>query len=145
MLRLPQYAVEQVNHGQVRIRALVRIDSPTLTTACRQHGLPIELAELCGGLLATVADDLVTASKLPRSDFERSKRMERILGACEEPAASALRIAMAASPTNGRACARHWDAICDQSERGKFAWLLGMETDAAYGYGKKIEKLQNRR
>lgn len=100
----------------------------------------MELAELCGGLLASVVDDLVAVSRLPKSDFERSKRLERILAATEEPAASALRIAMAASPTNGRACARHWDAICAKHETGKFAWLMGMDTDTAWRYGKKIEK-----
>src|SRR5574343_1228301 len=84
-VRLSQYAVEQTAAHATAIRSLVRIDSPTLTTACRQHGLPIELAELCGGLLASVVDDLVSVSKLPRSDFERSKRMERVLAACDEP------------------------------------------------------------
>ena len=142
-VRLSQYAVEQTAAHATAIRSLVRIDSPTLTTACRQHGLPIELAELCGGLLASVVDDLVSVSKLPRSDFERSKRMERVLAACDEPALYALRIAMAASPTNGRACARHWDAICEKSERGMLAWRLGLDTDEAHRYGKKIEKLRN--
>jgi hypothetical protein len=102
--------------------------------------LPIDLAELCGGLLASVVDDLVTVSRLPKADFERSKRMERILSATEEPVISGLRIAMAASPTNGRACVRHWDAICDKGERGKLAWLLGMDTDTAWRYGQKIFK-----
>lgn len=118
----------------------MRTESLTLTTACRQAGLPIELAEVCAGLLASVVDDLVAASKLPKADFERAKRMERVLAAADEPAASALRLAVAASPTNGRACARHWDAICDKSEIGKFAWLLGMQTEAAWRYGKKVEK-----
>jgi len=100
----------------------------------------MELAELCGGLLASVVDDLVTASQLDKTDFERAKRMGRVLAACEEPAVSALRIACAASPTNGRACARHWDALCERSERGMFAWLLGMDTDNAHRYGKKVLK-----
>jgi hypothetical protein len=100
----------------------------------------MELAEVCGGLLASVVDDLVTASQLDRTDFERAKRLERVLAATQEPTLSALRIAMAASPTNGRACARHWDAICDDGERGKFAWLLGMETDNSYKYARKVEK-----
>lgn len=139
-VRLSQYAVGKVIEGSTRISTLVRMESPTLTTACRQAGLPIELAELCGGLLASVVDDLVTISDLPRSSFERSKRLERVLACTEEPAASALRLAMAASPTNGRACARHWDAICDKGERGKFAWLLGLQTDTADAYGKKVEK-----
>lgn len=141
--RLPQMAVETVSTHAMRIKPLVRIDSLALTTACRQAGLPLELAELCGGLLASVVDDFVQASLLPRTDFERSKRLERILAATQEPALSALRCAMAASPTNGRACARHWDNICDAGEAGKFAWLLGMETDNAYRYGKKIEKRSN--
>lgn len=139
-IRLSQYAVESTANHAVRIGALVRLKSTALTTACRQAGLPLELAELCGGLLASVVDDLVAASKLPRNDFERAKRMERVLAATEEPAIYALRLAMAASPTNGRACARHWDAICDHAERGMFAWLLGMQTDTAYKYSKKIEK-----
>jgi len=139
-IRLPQIAVETAAKHAERIRLLVRLQSTVLTTACRQAGLPMDLAELCGGLLASVVDDLVTVSRLPRTDFERSKRMERILAATEEPAASALRCAMAASPTNGRACVRHWDAICDKAERGKLAWLLGMDTDTGYRYGQKIFK-----
>ncbi len=139
-IRLSQhYVTLAANHVQ-RIRPLVRLQSAVLTTACRQAGLPIELAELCGGLLASVADDLHAASELPRSSLERSKRLERVLAACEEPNASALRIAIAASPTNGRACVRHWDAICDKHERGRVAWLLGVDTDAAYAYGKKVGK-----
>jgi len=98
------------------------------------------MAELCGGLLASIVDDLVTVSRLDRTDFERAKRMERVLACTEEPAVSALRCAMAASPINGRACARHWDAICDKGEVGKLAWLLGMDTDSAYKYSKKVEK-----
>ena len=89
-VRLPQYPVEQAASQAERIRPLVRVQSQALTTACRQHGLPIELAELCGGLLASVADDLIAVSKLARTDFERSKRMERILAATEEPAVFAL-------------------------------------------------------
>jgi hypothetical protein len=77
---------------------------------------------------------------LDKRDFERAKRLERVLAATQEPAVFALRIAMAASPTNGRACARHWDAICEKGERGMFAWALNMDTDNAYRYGKKIEK-----
>lgn len=103
----------------------------------------MDLAELCGGLLASVCDDLVEASRLPRTDFERAKRLERVLAATAEPARSALCVAIAASPTNGRACARHWDAICDQGEQGKFAWLIGMDTDNAHRYGKKMQKLLN--
>ena len=114
--------------------------SPALTTACRQAGLPLELAEICGGLLASVVDDLVAIGRLRRTDFERSKRMERVLAAVDEPQVSALRVAMAASPVNGRACVRHWDAVCDKHERGKMAWLLGIETETAYRYGKKQER-----
>lgn len=102
--------------------------------------MPLDLARLCSGLLASVVDDLDAISRLPKAAFERSKRMERVLEATSEPAASALRLAMAASPVNGRACARHWDAICEKHEIGKLAWLLGMDTDTAWRYGKKIEK-----
>src|SRR6266481_8091984 len=98
--RPSQYAVERTYAHAARISTLVRIKSVTLTTAVRQAGLPMELAELCGGLLASVVDDLVMASQLDKTDFERAKRMERVLAACEEPAVSALRIACAASPTN---------------------------------------------
>lgn len=136
-MRLPQWALEQTATHAPEIRRLVRMQSPTLTTACRQHGMPMELAELCGGLLASVVDDLVTASKLRRADFERAKRLERVIEATNEPAIFALRIAMAASPTNGRACVRHWDAICDKPERGMLAWLVGIRTDAADKYSRK--------
>jgi hypothetical protein len=137
---LPQHYVNVVATHAARIRPLVRCESVTLTTACRQNGLPIELAELCAGLLASVVDDLHTASTMPRTSFERAKRLERVMAACEEPCASALRVGIAASPTNGRACARHWDAICDKHEIGRFAWLLGLDTDTAYRYSKKVEK-----
>lgn len=139
-IRLPQMAMETVSRHADRIRPYGRVGSTALTTACRQAGMPLELAEICAGVLASVADDLITIGRLARSDFERSKRMERVLAATEEPVLSALRLAMAASPINGRACARHWDAICDKPEVGKFAWLLGLQTDTAYKYSKKVEK-----
>lgn len=139
-VRLSQYAVEAVSTHQQRIAASVRITSPTITLACRQAGLPLELAELCGGLLASVMDDLMVASDLPRRNIERTKRLVRVLAATHEPAACALKIAMAASPINGQTAVAHWDAICDQGDAGKFAWLLGMDTDNAYRYGKRFEK-----
>lgn len=138
--RLPQLAVQTVDRHRDRIRTVVRINSPILTTACRQAGLPMELAELCGGLLASVVDDLVTIGRLPRSDFERTKRKQRVLAAADEPAASALRLAIAASPVNGRAAVAHWDAICEGFELGKLAWLLGMDTETSWGYGRRMEK-----
>ncbi len=138
--RLPQYAVEQTAIHAQRIRPLVRVESTALTTACRQAGLPIDLAELCGGLLASVADDLQSAGTLPRTSLERSKRLARVLMAAEEPAASALRCAMAASRINGEACVRHWDVVCEPREVGRLAWLLGMDTDAAHRYARKLEK-----
>lgn len=141
-VRLPQYAVETAIRFADSIRERVRMSSPILTAACMQHGLPAELAEVCGGLLATVIDDLIAAGRLPRSDFERSKRKERVLAAAEEPACHALRIAMVASPINGRAAVAYWDAICDKYEVGKLAWLLGMETDTSFRYGKKFEKMR---
>lgn len=140
VVRLSQFHMETACKHVERIRPLARIASPALTTACRQAGMPLDLAHLCGGLLASMVDDLDAISRLPKTAFERAKRMERVLEATSEPAASALRLAMAASPVNGRACARHWDAICDQDERGKLAWMLGMDTDTAWRYGKKIEK-----
>ena len=140
LTRLPYAAVQTVDRHQDRIRLAVRIKSPTLTTACRQAGLPIELAEICGGLLAGVVDDLVAIGRLPRSDFERTKRKQRVLAAADEPAASALRLAIAASPVNGRAAVAHWDAICEGFELGKLAWLLGMDTETSWGYGRRMEK-----
>lgn len=107
--------------------------------------MPIELAKLCGGLLASVIEDLVTIGKLRRSDFERSKRKERVLAATDEPAGSALRVAMAASPINGRAAVAHWDCICEQHEIGKLAWLLGVDTETSEGYGRRLEKQRRRR
>lgn len=138
--RLPQYAVQTLVRHQYDIRPLCRVESTTLTTQCRQAGLPIELAELCASLLASVTDDLVAISTMPKNRIERSKRMERVLMACQEPAASALRVAIAASPLNGKACVRHWDVVCDKREIGKMAWLLNMPTDAAYQYSRQIEK-----
>lgn len=100
----------------------------------------MELAELCGGLLASVLEDLQQIGRLRKSDVERSIRMEAVMAATDEPAVSALRIAMAASPINGRAVSRHWDAICEKPERGKLAWLLGMDTETARMYSRKREK-----
>lgn len=142
-IRLSQSAVETAFARSDIIRPLVRVQSTALTTACRQAGLPLDMAELCGGLLASVVDDLIAVSTLPRTDFERSKRKERILAAAEEPARSALRIAIAASPINGRAAVAHWDAICERYEVGKLAWLLVMDTENARHYGKKMQNLQN--
>lgn len=139
-IRLSQFAVETASAQAEAIRPLVRMRSDTLTAHCRQVGLPLELAELCGGLLASVVDDLVHIGKLRKSDFERTKRKQRVLAATDEPARSALRCAIVASPINGRAAVAHWDAICEKYELGKLAWLLGMDTETAYKYGKKIEK-----
>jgi hypothetical protein len=116
------------------------MQSPTLTTACRQAGLPIELAELCAGVLASVIEDLIAVGGMKKTDFERTKRKQRVLAAASEPTASALRIAMAASPINGHAAIAHWDAICDKHELGKLAWLLGSDTETAYKYGRKLER-----
>lgn len=136
--RLSQVAVQTAAANADSIGKHVRLQSLTLTTACRKAGLPIELAELCGGLLASVVDDLVTIGRLPRTDFERTKRKQRVLAAADEPAASALRLAMAASPVNGRAAVAHWDAICEGFELGKLAWLLGMDTETSFGYGRRV-------
>ncbi len=139
-IRLPYAAVQTVARHTDSIGRLVRKKSPILTLACRQAGLPLELAELCGGLLASVVDDLVTIGKLRRTDFERTKRKQRVLAAADEPAASALRLAIVASPINGRAAVEHWDAICEGYELGKLAWLLGMDTETSWGYGRRMEK-----
>jgi hypothetical protein len=111
-----------------------------LTTACRQAGLSVELAELCGGLLASVIDDLIAIGRLERNNFERTMRKQRILATAEEPAASALRIAIAASPINGRAAVAHWDVIADRYERGQFAFMLGMPTEPARLYSQRHQK-----
>jgi hypothetical protein len=114
--------------------------STVLTTACERSGLSRELAELCGGLLASVVDDLIAIGRLPRQNFERTKRMQRVLAAADEPACYALKLAIAASPVNGRAAVAHWDMICPKWEIGKLAWQLGMQTDAARKYSRKVEK-----
>lgn len=122
------------------IKRLVRVRSELLVTACTQHGLPSDLAETCAGLLASVIEDLIAVSRLARNDFERTKRKQRVIAACTAPAAQALQIAIAASPVNGRAAIEHWDIICEKYEVGKLAWLLGMPTETAYKYSKKVEK-----
>ena len=138
--RISQTAMQTVVQSAVRIGTHVRVKSPTLTTACRQAGLPMELAELCAGVLASVVDDLVHVSRMRKTDFERTKRKARILSCAAEPCASALRIAMAASPVNGQAALAHWDAICERHELGKLAWLLRANTETAYGYGRRLER-----
>lgn len=139
-IALSQHAVETAVRGQDAIKALVRMQSPTLTTACRQAGLPLDMAELCGGLLASVVEDLVRVGNMRKTDFERTKRKQRILSCAVQPAASALKIAMAASPVNGHAVLAHWDAICEKHELGQLAWLLGADTMTAYGYGRRMER-----
>ena len=141
-VQVSQYWLESVGRHADVIGSAVRVRSDTLTKACVQVGLPQPIAELCGGLLATVIDDLIEVGRMPRTAFERSKRKERILAAAQEPAAHALRLAIAASPINGRAAVAHWDVVCDRYEVGKLAWLLGMDTDAAAHYAKKIERLR---
>jgi hypothetical protein len=138
--RLPELAVQTVARNSAAIYKLVRMKSPTLTTACRQAGLPIELAELCGGLLASVFDDLQAIGNMKRTDIMRTKRKQRVLAAADEPAASALRIAIAASPVNGRAVVAHWDAVCEGYELGKLAWLLGLDTETAWTYARRFER-----
>jgi hypothetical protein len=140
--RLSGYAIEQVSrHGSAIRSKLVRFTSPALTAACTDAGLTHEQAELCGGLLASVIDDLIAVSRLARTDFERTKRKERIVAACNEPASYALKIAIAASPINGRAAVAHWDAVCankyEKHEIGRLAWLLGMDTDASKRYSQR--------
>jgi hypothetical protein len=144
-IKVAQYALEQATRHSTAIRAkLVRFSSPALTRDCVIAGLTTDLADLCGGLLASVIDDLITVGKLPRTDFARTKRKERILAACQEPASNALKIAIAASPINGRAAIAHWDALCgnkyERHEIGKLAWLLGVDTEAARRYGRRIEQ-----
>jgi hypothetical protein len=141
-IRLSGYALEQVSRHAPAIRSkLVRFTSPALTAACTNAGLTREQAELCGGLLASVIDDLIAISRLARTDFERTKRKERIIAACSEPASYALKIAIAASPINGRAAVAHWDAVCankyEKHEIGRLAWLLGMDTDASKKYSQR--------
>jgi hypothetical protein len=140
VLRMSQACVDTAAAGRERILKLVRIKSPVLTTYCRQAGLPMDLAELCGGLLASVIEDLVAIGNLRKSDYERTKRKQRVLAASDEPACSALRLAIAASPINGQAAVSHWDHICEKWEVGKLAWLLGMDTETAWRYGRKSEK-----
>jgi len=139
-VRISQIALETAFKAVDSIRPLVRLESETLTTACERVGLPAELARLCGGLLASVVDDLVAIGKLRRADFERTKRKQRVLQAATEPARSALRLAVAASPINGQAAVAHWDAICEPHETGKLAWLLNMDTELAYMYGRRHER-----
>jgi hypothetical protein len=144
-IKVAQYALEQAMRHSTAIRAkLVRFASPALTRDCVEAGLTTDLADLCGGLLASVIDDLIAVGKLPRTDFGRTKRKERILAACQEPASSALKIAIAASPINGRAAIAHWDMLCgnkyEKHEIGKLAWLLGVDTDAARRYSRRIDQ-----
>jgi hypothetical protein len=128
----PARHVEAVIQNADSIRSFVRVESDVLTAACKQAG--IVAPRLCAGVLASVIEDLIAASKLHRSDFERTKRKERVLAAAREPVFSALRLAIAASPVNGRAAVAHWDMICEHYEVGKLAYMLGMETETSKKY-----------
>lgn len=141
-IRISQYCVETVVKELPAIDVHVRIRSDVLTTAVRRTGLPMEIAEVCGGLLASMIDDLVKIGNLRQADFERTKRKQRVLSLTSEPVLSGLRIAVAASPINGQAAVAHWDAICEKYERGKLAWLMGMQTDTSHMYGRQMEKRQ---
>jgi hypothetical protein len=143
-IRISQYALESTFKQLPAIQRHVRLTSDVLTRAGMECGLPRPIAEVCGGLLASMIDDLVVIGNLRSADFERTKRKQRVLSLASEPALSGLRIAIAASPINGQAAVAHWDAICEKYERGKLAWLMGMDTDTSWGYGKRIEKMQNR-
>jgi hypothetical protein len=120
-----------------QIKSYARLVSPMLTEACKEAGLNSPVADVCAGVLASVIEDLIAVSRLNRSDFERTKRKERVLAAAQEPVASALRLAIAASPVNGRAAVAHWDVVCEHHEVGKLAWLLGMPTETAKKYSVK--------
>lgn len=138
--KFSQYAIERASAGKHLIRPLLRMQSESVLAQCKFAGLPDALAEVCAGLLASVVDDMVNIGQLDRTDFERTKRKQRILAATEQPAISALQLAIAASPINGRAVVAHWDIICEQHEIGKLAWLLGMDTELSYKYSKQREK-----
>jgi hypothetical protein len=141
-VRIGQFTVETVVKQLPAIKGQVRLTSGVLTSAIVQAGLPASIAEVCGGLLASMIDDLVTIGNLRATDFERTKRKQRVLSLASEPALSGLRIAIAASPINGQAAVAHWDAICEKYERGKLAWLMGMTTDTSHMYGRQMEKRQ---
>jgi hypothetical protein len=134
------YVLEQIGKHANEIRLAVRIKSRLLTAACENVGLSAVHAELCGGVLASVVDDLIAVGKLGRTDYERTKRKQRILATAVEPVCFALKAAIVASPVNGRAAVEHWDVICEQYEIGKFAWLLGVPTEMAWRYSRRMEK-----
>jgi len=139
-VRLSSYALQTTADNVERIRTAVRCQSPALTSACERAGVPASIAVICGGLLASVVDDLIAIGRLRRNDFERTKRKQRVLAVAGEPYASALRIAIAASPVNGRAAVEHWDIICEQHEIGKLAWLLGMPTETGFHYSERTKR-----
>lgn len=142
--RMPQLALETARTRAGEIGKHVRMQSPVLTAAIMAYGLPVELAELCGGVLASVVEDLIAIGRLPKSDYDRTRRKQRVLAAANEPALSAMRIACAASPINGHAAVAHWDVVCEKWELGKLAWLMGLETETAYKYGKRILKMHEK-
>jgi len=52
-------------------------------------------------MLASVVDDLVTIDGLRKTDFERTKRLERVLAATHEPAAPSPAAAPMDEPARG--------------------------------------------
>jgi hypothetical protein len=138
-VRLSGWYLKQAAEHETEIRRLVRVESKRLTTACNHAGMPAELAATIGGLLASVLDDLHAASNMRRTDLGRTIRLERVLEACREPYAHALRIAIACSPVNGRAAVAHWDVVCPD-RKGELAWLLGMYTPNAEKFAKRVDK-----
>jgi len=105
--------------------------------------LPIELAELCGGLLASVVDDLVTIGRLPRLDFERTKRKQRVLRLLTSPQRRRYGWLSLRRRSMGARLWRTGTLFVRASSWAKLAWLLGMDTETSWGYGRRQEKRNN--
>jgi len=99
--------------------------SPGLVAKAEAAGLPADCARLACGVLTRVIECLDQAAQLRRgSGYARAKLLETALSACRPPVSDALRVAMVACPTDGRALLRLWNEVADYPERGAMLDML---------------------
>lgn len=97
--------------------------SPGLVAKATARGLPPAAAEIACAVLTKAIACLDEASSMRRG-YGRAKRLEQALEACHEPTATALRLAMVACPTDGRALLRLWREVCEPNERNAMIEML---------------------
>lgn len=98
--------------------------APALLARATAMGLPPAIAQTACTVLQKAVRCLDEAGRARRGTFKRVKLIETAVDACREPVASALRLGMLASPTDGRAFLRLWCDVCEPWERNKLVDML---------------------